>query len=259
MALFTDGPVSCILDLTARDTQLLNVASTEGIDVTQKIGLAQDELALEITTLLNQLTYVDQAFWLAPQPDIGCVVVTPALKLWHTLRSLELVYADAYNNQLNDRYAGKRDQFHAMGGSAYEKVIQIGLGIAGCPVAQPAIPNVVAAPCAAGSLPLPDATYYVTLSWINAQGEEGASAVAAAVATSAGTLLIQPGSPPRYATAWNVYVGTAPETMSLQNASPLAPGQTWLQPGTLTTSGRAPGSGQAPSYIKPVPRMIQRG
>lgn len=259
MALFTDGPVSCILDLTARDSQLLNVASTEDIDVTQKIGLAQDELALELTTLLNQLTYVDQAFWLAPQPDIGCVVVTPALKLWHTLRSLELVYADAYNNQLNDRYAGKRDQFHAMGDAAREKLIQIGLGIAGCPVAQPAIPNLVTATFLQGGDPLPDATYYVTVSWINAQGEEGASAVPAALATSACTLLIQPGSPPRYATAWNVYVGTAPETMSLQNALPLAPGQTWLQPATLTTSGRAPGTGQAPSYIKPVPRMIQRG
>src|SRR5260370_38697126 len=134
MALFTDGSVSSILDLTARDTQLLNVSVAEGIDVTQKLALAQDELALEIGTLLTRLTYVDQAFWLAPQPDLGSVVVTPALKLWHTLRSLELVYADAYNNQLNDRYAGKRDQFHAMADSAYEKLIQIGLGIPANPV-----------------------------------------------------------------------------------------------------------------------------
>ena len=29
--------------------------------------------------------------------------------------------------------------------------------------------------------------------------------------------------------------------------------------GKLTTGGRAPGSGQSPSYIKPVPRMLQRG
>jgi len=259
MALFTDGPVSCILDLTARDSQLLTVASTEAIDVTQKIGLAQDDLALQITTLLNALTYVDQAFWLSPQPDIGCVVVTPAIKQWHAVHALELVYADAYNNQLNDRYAGKRDQFHEMADWAYEKVIQIGLGIVACPVAQPAIPDVVAAPCPLGNLPLPDSTYYVTVSWMNVQGEEGASAVAAAAATTAGTLWIRPGVAPRYATAWNVYVGTTPESMSLQNAAPLDPGQTWVQPGTLSTGGRAPGTGQVPSYIKPVPRMIQRG
>jgi len=259
MALFTDGPVSCILDLTAWDSQLLTVASTEGIDVTQKMALAQNQIALELTVLLSQLTYVTQAFWLVPQPDIGCVVVTPAIKLWHTLRSLELVYADAYNNQLNDRYAGIRDQFHAMGDSAYERVIQIGLGIVGCPVAQPPTPNLAAAPCPLGNLPLPDATYYVTVSWINSQGQEGASAVPDAIVTSAGTFLVQPASPPRYATAWNVYVGTTPGSMSLQNAAPLAPGQTWVQPGTLSTTGRAPGSGQTPSYIQPVPRMIQRG
>jgi len=259
MALFTDGPVSSILDLAAWDSQLLNVASTEGIDVTRKMALAQDQLALELTVLLGQLTYVAQVFWLAPQPDVGCVVVTPAIKLWHTFRSLELVYADAYNNQLNDRYAGIRDQFHEMAESAYERVIQIGLGIVGCPVAQPATPSLAAALCPVGSLPLPDATYYVTMSWTNAQGQEGASAVPDAIATSAGTFLVEPGSPPPYATGWNVYAGTSPGTMSLQNMAPLAPGQTWLQPGTLSTTGRAPGSGQTASYIQPVPRMIERG
>lgn len=259
MALFTDGPVSCILDLTARDTQLLNVAVAEGIDVTQKLALAQDELALELGTLLSRTSRADQSLWLAPQPDIGSVVVTPALKLWHTLRTLELIYTDAYCNQLNDRYAGKRDQFHGMAEWACDKLIQTGIGIASCPVPQPAIPNVVSASGPQGTSPLPDNTYYVTMTWVNAQGEEGASAVPAAVKTSASTLLIQPGKAPRNAAAWNVYVGATPETMSLQNPALLAPGQTWLQPGILNTSGRAPGTGQSPSYIQPVPRMIQRG
>jgi hypothetical protein len=259
MALFTDGPVSCILDLTARDTQLLSVAVAEGIDVTQKLVLAQDELALELGTLLSRTSCAGQSLWLAPQPDMGSVVVTPALKLSHTFRTLELVYADAYCNQLNDRYAGKRDQFHGMADWAYEKLIQTGIGIASCPVPQPAIPGVVAAPGPQGTSPLPDNTYYVTMAWVNSQGEEGACAVPAAVKTSASTLLIQSGNAPRNAAAWNVYVGAAPETMWLQNPSPLTPGQTWLQPGTLNTSGRAPGSGQSPSYIQPVPRMIQRG
>src|SRR5262249_36673787 len=137
MALFTDGPVSGILDLAARDTQLLNVASMEGIDVTQKIALAQDELGLEITAMLNRTNYVDQRFWLAPQPDLGSVVVTPALKMWHSLRSLELVYADAYSNQLNDRYAGKRDQFHEMAVWARDHLVDAGIGMATCPVGQP--------------------------------------------------------------------------------------------------------------------------
>ena len=44
MALFTDGPISCILDLTARDTQLLNVAVAEGIDVTQRNAVSANHL-----------------------------------------------------------------------------------------------------------------------------------------------------------------------------------------------------------------------
>jgi hypothetical protein len=160
---------------------------------------------------------------------------------------------------LNDRYAGKRDQFHGLADWAYEKLIQTGIGIVSCPVPQPAIPNVVAAPGPLGTFPLPDDTYFVTTSWLNAQGEEGACAVAAAVKTAFSTLLVQAGRAPRNGSAWNVYVGASPETMSLQNTSPLAPGQTWLQPGTLNKTGRAPGTGQSPSFIQPVPRLLQRG
>src|SRR5690349_22507094 len=129
MALFTDGPASCILDLTARDTQLLNVAVAEGIDVTQKLALAHDDLALEIGTMLSRTSCGNEALWFTPQPDLGSVVITPPVKLWHTLRTLELVYADAYCSQLNDRYAGKRDQFRHMAERAFEKVIETGIGI----------------------------------------------------------------------------------------------------------------------------------
>jgi hypothetical protein len=72
-------------------------------------------------------------------------------------------------------------------------------------------------------------------------------------------MLVQPaGAPPVTAMGWNVYVGTGPDSMTLQNASPVAIGHTWLQPATLA-AGRPPGPGQSPSYLKPVPRMIQRG
>jgi len=121
-------------DLTAQDTQLSNVASVEGIDVTQKLVLAQEELALEITTLLSGSRRAEQAFWLAAQPTIADVVVTPALKLWHTFRTLEMVYGDAYSSQLNDRYAAKRDQFHERANWAYERLLLLGIGIAWFPI-----------------------------------------------------------------------------------------------------------------------------
>ncbi|MBZ5623804.1 MAG: hypothetical protein LAQ69_34645 [Acidobacteriia bacterium] len=259
MALFTDGPVSSIEEMTARDSQLLTVANVEGIDVSQKLTLAQDEIALELNTLLTRLSYVNQLFWVSPQPNIGSVVVTPPLKLWHTLRTLELVYADAYNSQLNDRYAGKRDQFHEMAKWAYEKLVETGIGIASFPLPEAATPQVATAAGTPPNIPLPDGTYYVTMAWTNLQGEEGACAIPATITTSMSTLVAQPGTAPQSATGWNVYVGIAPDAMRLQNDRPIATGQTWLQPGALAAGGRAPGSGQSPSYVKPAPRMIQRG
>lgn len=254
MALFTDGPLSSIEDLTAQDSQLLNVANVEGIDVTQKLTLAQEQLALELITLLDRMTFVNQWSWLAPPPSLKTVVVTPGLKMWHIFRALELVYADAFASQLNDRYAARRDQFHEQAKQACDQLATAGIGISWTPVPRAAVPNVVAA---AGNLP--DNTYYVTMTWTNSTNEEGAPAVTSAITTSQSTLLVEPVAPPASATGWNVYVGTDPDGLELQNGSPIAVGQTWLQPGTVTTGGRGPGRGQSPSYLRPAPRVIQRG
>jgi hypothetical protein len=160
---------------------------------------------------------------------------------------------------LNDRYAGKRDQFHLSAKWAYEMLIQAGIGVASVPVPRAAIPEVTAAAAAAPGTPLPDGTYYVTVAWVNAAGEDGACAVPATMATTGSSLRVQPaGAPPKTAAGWNVYVGIGPDSMALQNGSPVAIGQTWLQPAALA-AGRPPGPGQRPSYLKPVPRVIQRG
>jgi hypothetical protein len=253
MALFTDGSVSGMEDLTAQDTQLSNVANVEGIDVTQKLGLAQEELALELTTLLQSSRGAPQAFWLAARPRVENVVVTPALKLWHTFRTLEMVYRDAYSNQLNDRYAAKRDQFQERAKWAYEKLLLLGIGIVWSPVPQASEPQVVSAQ---GNLP--DGTYYVAVAWTNGKGEEGGPSVATTITTTGSTLLVQPSAPPSGATGWNVYVGLDPGSLCLQNAAPITTAPTWLQPDTIT-GGRAPGWGQSPNYMLPVPRMILRG
>jgi hypothetical protein len=254
MALFTDGPVSSIEDLTAQDSQLLDVASIEGIDVTRKIALAQEDVGVELTVMLGNLSFADQAFWMPSQPTLGAVVVTPALKRWHTFVALELVYRDAYNSQLNDRYAGKRDQFHQMAQWAFEKLIQIGVGLAANPVPRASTARVTAIPGA-----LADGTYFVSIAWMNALGEEGASSVPAVATIAASTLQVQPGPAPKNAINWNVYIGTEEESMIRQNGSPLGAGEMWRQDGVLATAGRVPETGQEPAYLKPLPRIIQRG
>jgi hypothetical protein len=244
MALFNDGPISSIEDLTGQDTQLLEVARVEGIDVTRKLLQAQVELSVELSTMLSSQNNA---------PDIGSVVVTPALKLWHTFRSLEMVYRDAYNSQLNDRYAGKRDQYGEKTKWAYEKVRQIGIGVATDPIQRAATPGISTSPGA-----LPDGSYYVAMAWTNSTGGEGAPSAPSALQVSGSTLRVQPGSPPRSARGWNVYVGGSPGVLLLQNAAPLPLNQAWVQPGTVF-AGRLATTGQAPDFLRRLPRVIQRG
>jgi len=258
MALFTDGVPSTVDDLAALDSQLLNVAHAEGIDVTQKLTLAQIDLGLELTTLLTANTYYGQWFWVTPRPNLSSVVVTPPLKLWHTYRSLEMVYGDAYNSQLNDRYGGKRDQFRRMAKQAYEKLREIGLGIVTAPLPVASPPQVVAAQAAGGGN-LPDGTYFAAISWANAAGEDGAASEPTGVTTASSTFLVEAGNPPGTATGWNVYAGTDPNNLTLQNATPVEAGVSWVQPGVLGGAGRQPGAGQTWNYLRPIPRVIQRG
>jgi hypothetical protein len=248
MALFTDGDVSSIEDLRGYDTQLLDVANTEGIDVTRKLKLAQDEIAAEITTMLARRA------WFNTPLNPGRVVVTSPLKLWHMFLSLELVYRDAYRSQLNDRYAGKRDEFHGMVKWAWDKLIETGLGLVDDPVARATTPRVL--PAAGG---LPDGTYYVAAAWTNTAGAEGTSSIPATIEIAGGSFAVQSDAGPGNSSGWNVYAGSSPASLTRQNDAPLAPEETWMQPNTILTSGKPAGCGQAPDYLLPVPRTIQRG
>ena len=168
MPLFTDGPISCVEDLTAQDSQLLDVASVERIDTTKKVWLAQEQVAMDLTVALKRLASTTQPQTQAAQITLNMVVVTPPLKLWNTAHSLELFYADAYNSQLNDRYAGKRDQFHDLATWAFGKLMEIGVGVTVTPVPRARIPILTPFPGA-----LPDGVYYVTMDWVDQPGTAG--------------------------------------------------------------------------------------
>jgi hypothetical protein len=188
------------------------------------------------------------------KPHVGNVVVTTALRQWFAYRTLELVYSDAYNSQLNNRYMGKRDQFQEMAASYRERLVEAGAGIASIPVPRAASPVLGTAP---GSLP--DNIYYVTASWVNRVNEEGESAAPSAIATSSSSFSAQIGPPPANATGWNVYVGLDPNSMTVQNGTPLEAGAGWVQPVWISATGRKPGCGQKPNYVQVLPRILQRG
>jgi len=254
MALFTDGPPSSIDELAALDSQLLNVASTEGIDVTSKLELAHEEAGLDLYALLKRTSPADRLLWAVVKPNLENVAVTRGLKLWHAYRTLELVYSDAYYSQLNDRYMAKCNRFQELAILHRERLIEAGLGMVSVPVPRAAAPSLTAA---LGSLP--DNTYYLTATWVNRLSEEGASAIPVTITTTASSFSAQMGAAPANASGWNVYVGTDPDGMALQNGVPLGVGAAWVQPVWISTAGRKPGHGQAPDYVEALPRILQRG
>jgi hypothetical protein len=243
MALFTDGTISTIDDLAGHDAGLLDVASTVGIDVSRKLKLAQDDLELELTGLL-------------PAGDsVNNVAVTTALRLWHAFHALELVYRDAFNDQLNDRYAGKRDQFAGLAKWAADKLIARGVAMIGKPVPKAGTALLSYYPGGQAG-----ATYYVCTSWVNADGGEGAAGEWSAITVPDGnTLCVQPADPPENATGWNVFTGLSPETISRQNGDVIDVTQPWVQQGAVTTTGAKPGSGQTADAIRLVARVLLRG
>ena len=68
------------------------------------------------------------------------------------------------------------------------------------------------------------------------------------------------GTAPDIATSWNVYAGSDPKVLTLQNAGALVLGTPWVQPNAMVTAGRA-GRERAIAELlcNAVPRTIQRG
>ncbi len=254
MALFTDG-ISTIQDLMGQDSSVLTAAQTENIDLNTKLTLAQQDLGIELTTLLQRSNTYDWQFWLQPDPQLGNIVVTPPLQLWHIFHTLTLVYQDVYFNQLNDRYKGKRDQFQQLAKWAADKLVQTGLGVAADPLPKAASPQLTSIPGGQTGM-----TFCCCISWLNAEGQEGQASEPNTLAVTDGTVLVvEPVSQPVNATAWNVYVGSLPTAMTLQNPAPLPTGQVWVQVEPVSPTGQFPGMGQAPDYLRALPRVIQRG
>jgi hypothetical protein len=245
MALFTDGPPSGVQDLTALDSQLMEVASVEGIDVTAKLALAHEHAGIAMDGMLRQYL---------TSPRMEQVVVTPVLRVWHTYLTLELIYADAFHNQRNDRYAAKRDEFGQRARWASEKLMEIGVGMTAEPMPRAATPEISEVPGL-----LADGLYFVSMSWVNGAGEEGTAAIPATIVTNQSSFLVQPGSAPALACGWNVYAGTQPDALIRQNAFLVGTGDTWRQPGALMASGPKPGNGQSPAYLYPIQRILMRG
>ena len=143
MALFNDGPMSTAADLQQYENSILTVASTENIDLASKLMLAQQDLANEVVLfLLRRTARCDYSPWNDSSSSLGLreltnVVVTEPLQKWHIHRTLALVYRDAYNNQLNNRYLGKWDEYEDLAKASRRTYFQIGVGLVADPFRRP--------------------------------------------------------------------------------------------------------------------------
>jgi hypothetical protein len=244
MALFTDGGISAIEDLTGYEGAILQVATTEQIDLTVKLGLAQEELGIDLAAFLAGRSGA---------PGLGNIVVTDALRKCHTFRTLVLAYRDAYHRQLNDRYLAKWKEYLRLAQWAWDALMQTGVGMNGNPLARAEKPQLSMAPAAVGA-----ATYYVRAAWRNSGGEEGSpSEVAILVVPEGNALVVTAVNPPAQAVAWNVYVGLAASEQTLQNDAPLPVYECWTEPASGIQQGAAFGTGQAPTYyLHPGPQVL---
>jgi hypothetical protein len=250
MALFTDNPAFGLEDLAAHESGILETAAAEGIDLEKKISLAVEEIGIELLATLRRVAGPGAA-----EVTPGSIVVTSPLRLWEIYHTLETAYRDAYHNQLNDRYKGKWQEYRELSRWAAGMLAQTGVGVASDPVPEAGAPVLTSqfGGLAAGR-------YFARMAWVNSSGEEGAAGALASIDLNAGrTFLAAPAPPPPNAAGWNLYAGLSPLDLFRQTDAPLAAGTAWLAPDQLRLTGARPGTGQPPSYLKPLARVSPRG
>jgi hypothetical protein len=255
MALFTDGSISTIAELLEYESAILDVAKTEKIDLTAKLKLAHAELGAELDGRLRRRQESQDALWPTIVPrGLGCVVVTESLHKWHTFRTLGLIYRDAYNQQLNDRYRGKWQEYDRMAERTRQMLFDTGLGMTSSPMPRPEQPELSATASAVAA-----ATYFVSVTWVAEGGEEGAPSEIKALTTAGGDLTVKAMNPPASACGWNVYVSYSPAGLTQQNDAPIAPGQSWTAPAAGLKKGKLAGCGQRPEMYLRVAGVLNRG
>jgi hypothetical protein len=252
MAVLTDGSPNKALDLQVYETSILDVAATEKIDLDAKLGLALEEISEDVLNVLLDHTRDPQSNSRRNR-GVSDVVVTSPMKRWHALHTLSAVYRDAFSNQLNDRYAAKLKEYRELSRQARVKTLEYGIGLVMSPVpkAGPAVLTTVGGPGTAG-------TYYVAVSWVSAQQQEGSASDVSAIATADGFVVeVSAAGPPAAATGFKVYAGASADVLMLQTPVPVTIGQSFTLPGVA--AGAEPGDGQIPEVYVTGGSMLRRG
>lgn len=254
MALFSDGPAPSIEDLANEDSGILDVSRDCSINLSTKMLLAHNDLSIELQAWLDKPKPAADMVW-GSWPTLAQIVVTPQLKRWETFHSLVLVYRDAYFSQLVDRYQSKWQEYLKLARDARDQFVASGLPLAFDPVSQ-AFPPLLAS--VAG--PQQGGTFYASVTWVNAAGQEGAPSFSSSLTVADGSLMsVAADRPAKNVVAYNVYAGRRLDSLCLQNDVPLPLTASFTYvPGFMTGSRKA-GDGQCPDVVRPMRRTWMRG
>jgi hypothetical protein len=261
MALLTDGNPNESEALRVYEAAILDVAKVETIDLDAKLCLATVEISQDVLDVLLGHTRAQYSLTQFPlggerrKIGVSDVVVSQQMKRWHALHTLAVVYRDAYNNQLNDRYKNKWEEYRELARGARERTLEYGIGLVAAPVPRAGTPVLGAT---AGTLA--GTIYYAQVTWVAAAGQEGSASPATTFQTADNSVLtVASVNAPAIAAGWNVYLGLAISTLTLQNSAPLAIGATFALPGSGLVSGASPGDGQAADMFVTGGRILRRG
>lgn len=254
--LLTDGNPNDPTDLTVYETEILSVAATEGIDLNAKLTLATLEISEDVLdVLLDHTRTVDPLPNMRRTIGVSDVVVSQQMQRWQALHTLAIVYRDAFNNQLNDRYQAKWREYALLALDGRAKTLKFGIGIVANPIPEAETP-VVGSVSGNGA----GGTFYAQVTWVSATGQEGAPSVASALTIqAANNLTVQAVNPPTVATGFNVYIGTSADATTLQNSAPVAIGGTFTMPDSGLIVGTPVGTGQAADYYVTGGSLLRRG
>jgi hypothetical protein len=249
MPLFTDGSISTIEDLRAYDAAIFDLASAEGVDLQAKLLVAKEEIGTELEEILQKRGGLSNA------AGLSHVVVTPALKQWHTLYTLTLLYGDIHSSHVNRRFEKKWKDYRIRARRAAETLSRIGIGVVARPIAKAMPPVVRTIP---GTLETGE--YCIQVSWTGGAGEEGCASEALTwTLTEPGLIAVRAVEPPVGVAGYHVYVGELDSTTGRQSTTPMGVGGEWTMPPTGLVNGVRPKDGQEPERYIRNDRILQRG
>ena len=241
--LLTDGSPNDTEALRVYESGILDIANNESIDLGIKLNLALDEVSDDMLDVLLARS-TDLTALTRRARGVSDVVVTPQLRRWHAVHTLEVFYRDTFNNQLNDRYQQKFQEYRDLARQARLHTLRFGIGLVSTPIPIAGAPVVSTAVSSLGP-----ATYFVQTSWVSATGQEGApgSIVTLDAVPGAAPVVTVQGAPAGV-TGFNVFMGLSADSMTLQNSSPVAVGNSFTLGAGGLIHGTPPGTGQAPDY-----------